>query len=1092
VIITSATIDTEIFSKAFGGAPILEIPGRMYPVEVRYHPVEEWFQENENGTYLDATANAVRSLLKESSVGDVLVFLPTERDIIDTRKVLGDLEQRNVRLLPLFGRMSSREQHQIFEALPGRKVILATNIAETSITVPGIRYVVDSGLARISRYDTRSHVLKLPIESISQSSASQRSGRCGRVSAGICIRLYSEKDFLSRPLYSSPEIMRANLASVILRLKMLGLSDIRTFPFIQMPSERSIRAALNLLTDLRALDEQEALTDIGSQLAHMPVDPTIGRILLQAKEEGALPEAVIIAACLSIQDPRERPQEKRERATELHRAFQHPHSDFLSMLQLWQMFSAETSGKPQRQVRQYCTANFLSFIRMREWQDIQTQLWHLIEASKSKTPHVFRGTYQGIHRSILCGFIRNVALKQPDGIFKGPQQTTVSLFPGSALVQAKEAKKLSNSLEGVLLFSGKREWIVCGQWFETTKLFAQTAAWMDPSWLEELAPHLLNRKCVEPGWSREEARVFIREKTYMGGLLVATKKIHFVQIDPVQATELFIRCALVNDELDANLPFIEANRVLIDRVEEWQTRVRDFSSMALEERIYRFFASRLQAVGSLSDLRKWIKHSGGDAGLRMQWEDLVDPELYKATQSAYPSNVRIGEADRPLSYAYAPGEERDGVSLQIPIEDVNRLNPDVLDWAVPGYIREKLETILRALPREIRQKLFPMQERVAELLTLVKPGNGSLDAQVAKYLSEKYQLRIRNLDDLKAGIPEHLKTRIEVVDAQHNPIVSGRSIQEIQDKYESHLRQLSRQVKVDRQSLWDQACMRWEQHNLRDFPVNCPDASIELAHEGGVPIFAFPGLSLEDKQVSLRLFHEVEEARKATIPAFRQLIEYAASRELVWLEGALKKALAPLRTELLGWIDLQTLETDAFRLLCRELTGSVQPYPLIEANFREAVTHVRTQAPVVQIQLLALLRELIKSRDTLSRMKPGYGSFEADIQNLLPADVLRRVTLAQFQEFPRYVKAIQMRNERALLNPVKDQQKAVRVEPYWKKLRILLADPKLKPKQRTLLWQFRWAFEEFKVSIYAQELGTKGKISTQKLDELIAEIQSCR
>jgi ATP-dependent helicase HrpA len=617
LVITSATIDTEAFSNAFGGAPVIEVSGRLWPVDVRYAPLESFsgVEAAEDFGHIEAAVRATEEALIESDAGDVLVFMPTERDIREARELIEGNLGSGIEVIGLYGRMPAAEQQRIFEPGPRRRVIVATNIAETSLTLPRIRYVIDSGLSRMSRYNPRTRTKRLPVEEISQSSANQRTGRAGRVQDGICIRLYAEDDFAKRPRFTQPEIQRANLAEVILRMKAFRLGEIETFPFLNPPQANAIRAGYQLLHELGALSETDELTPLGAELARLPIDPTLGRMLLQARQENALPELLVIAAGLSVPDPRERPEEQKEAAAAAHRAFADPDSDFLTLLNIWQASPERQTRGSANALRRFCKANFLSAARMREWRDIYYQL---ADAVEDMSPRRRGGTtaptrqqggetpYGAIHCSVLAGLLGQIAQRQERNVYKASANRLVTLFPGSGLYERREKFKKGAEPKPAEK-SRQPPWIVAGEIVETSQLFARTVASINPEWVLELGAHLCRYRYSEPHWSAKEQRVLALERVLVHGLEIARRSVDYGRIEPAEATELFIRGALVAEEGKIALRFFEENRKLRDKVETALTRVRSRRAHDLDEALYRFYAARLENVSSIHDLNRLVR-----------------------------------------------------------------------------------------------------------------------------------------------------------------------------------------------------------------------------------------------------------------------------------------------------------------------------------------------------------------------------------------------------------------------------------------------------------------------------------------------------
>ena len=702
IIITSATIDTQSFSDAFDGAPIIEVSGRMFPVEVRHWPLEELFEDGGGDlSYTDGAATAVERLLAEGGRGDVLVFMPSERDIRETRDLLEarlssskgpGTRSGPVEIMPLFSRLSAAEQHRVFGEHSGRRVVIATNIAETSLTIPGIRYVVDTGLARVSRYNPRTQTQRLPIEAISQSSAEQRKGRCGRIAEGICVRLYGEEDFLSRLEYTQPEIQRANLADVILRMLDLEFGAVENFPFIDPPQPAAIKGGYQMLEELGAIDQDKRLTRLGVDMAHLPIAPTVSRMILQAHAEGALPEVLVIAAAVSVQDPRERPTDKQTEADAQHRRFYDSRSDFISLFNIWHAYHDRLETGTQSQMRRFCREHFLSFTRMREWRDIHAQLASTLrekggfrldvsclgrdtqDASDETGVRVGAEAYDAIHRCILTGLFSNVAQKKREpkahNLYNAARGRQVMLFPGSSLFQRSGKKKTNNPA-----------WIIAAEMVETNRLYGRIAAAIEPAWIEQLGAYLCRVSHRDPHWSRSASRVLAYETVRLHGLVVANRRIGYSRIAPREATDIFIREALIADDVDGvHHPFLEHNSLLRGRLDAWQARQRQRHPVDLDDAFHDFYAERLpEGVGAVADLNKLVKDQGGDDFLHAEESTLLAGHNLALDDNAFPASVELGDGEPlPLVYAYSPGQDEDGVTLRVPYRLVDAVRPDVL------------------------------------------------------------------------------------------------------------------------------------------------------------------------------------------------------------------------------------------------------------------------------------------------------------------------------------------------------------------------------------------------------------------------------
>ena len=718
LVVTSATIDAERFSKHFGGAPVVEVSGRLYPVEVRYRPLKEDLEKGDEQDLTDAILDAVDAVSRPGEQGDILVFLPGEREIRDTAEALRKHHPPGAEILPLYSRLSAQEQDRVFDPGGARRIVLATNVAETSLTVPRIRYVIDPGYARVNRYSYRNKVEQLLTEKISRASANQRAGRCGRVMSGVCVRLYDAEDFAKRPEFAEPEILRSSLASVILRMAALNLGHVEQFPLLDMPHPRMIADGYQLLNELGAIDAQHRLTAVGTRLAKLPIDPRIGRMVLAAKQENCLAEVLVIAAALSVQDPRERPLEKQGSADFAHAQFQDERSDFLSFLKMWAFFDeALKHRKSNRKLADDCREHFLSYLRLREWRDIHGQL-HALVTEMGLRPNEQPATYEQIHRALLTGLLGNIGTKGDEpGEYVGARGIKFRVHPGSGLKKQQP------------------KWLMAAELVETTRLYARHVARVEPEWIEQIGAHLVKREYFDPHWERKPAQVTAFERVSLYGLVVnPRRRVHYGPIDPKAAREIFIRGALVAGEFDTRAPFLAHNRKLRQEVEALEHKSRRLDVLVDEEKVFAFYDARIPAgIVNGAGFEKWLRDAQQKTPrlLFMAREDLMRHGAEGITSELYPERFKLGEVTLPLTYRFEPGHALDGVTLTVPLHLLNQLDPRRLDWLVPGMLREKVNALLRALPKHTRKLLVPVPETVTACLVELdkRPADtGSADA----------------------------------------------------------------------------------------------------------------------------------------------------------------------------------------------------------------------------------------------------------------------------------------------------------------------------------------------------------------------------
>lgn len=1082
LVVTSATIDTQRFSEAFDGAPVVEVSGRMYPVETVWAPLEEMGEEY---TYIDGAVEAVERIVHWNRPGDILVFLPGEKDIRETMSLLEDRGMGRLRLLPLFGRLTSGEQEAIFQSSPQRKVILSTNIAETSLTIPGIRFVVDSGLARISRFSPHSRTRRLPIEPIPKSSAEQRKGRAGRLEDGICIRLYSEDDYNLREDFAAPEILRSNLADVILRMKAFRIGEMENFPFLEPPNERAIRAGYTQLIELGALKEDNELTETGRRMARLPVDPAVARMILEAEKEGCLREILIIAAGLSIQDPRERPMEAVKEADAMHRGFSHAESDFLTLLNIWDAFHDKLEKLTQRKVRKFCKDHFLSYQRMREWRDIHAQLERVLKDLRIERINRLPAEYEQIHRALLSGLLNGIGRWEEGNEYTVAHNRKVRIFPGSALFRREVARKRAKKEVKEAERKAKRKapaWILSAEYVETSQRFARTNARIEVEWIRRVGDHLIRRRYSDPVYQEKGERVVVKERQLLNGLELAAPFVGYARIQPVAATEIYIREALVAGRVQRKPDFMEHNDALREGLEERRTRMRLGGVWAISERLFEFYSSRLENVGSTADLNRFVKEShGGKRGFLFATEEDLLEEKEELDLEAFPDRLEANGIRIQLDYNYKPGEAEDGATLRVPVEEFERVAPGMLDWAVPGYLRERVEQMLRGLPKEIRIQLMPIGDLVESIVPALVPGRETLVDQVASLIARERRQRIdpRLLESVE--VAGHLRPRIELVDQNRQTIASGRDWQKVADQYREATRRDFEQGKGrDRLTLWKQACREMEKEDLRDWDLPDFEREKQLGTVAGLPLVAYPGLECIGQKVNLRLYPNADEAAAATPDGFFQLCIHSLGRDLGWLEKDLRKEVQRVALSYGHLMDLNGLRKQLMFLACRYFFDCPEPLPLRRTTFERVCTQARERSRGFAPKLVDLLDSIARQRDLLLG-KTGRAPFVvAEVEALIGRNFLLHADYEHLQRYPRYLKAVEIRWERARLNPQKDAEKARPLIDFIQKLNQSgLTGPDRK--------RIRWMLEEFKVQCFAQELATAGKVSARKLELTLKE-----
>ena len=1122
IVITSATIDTETFSQAFGGAPIIEVSGRMYPVDVHYLSPEE-----DASDYIEIAARTIGEIIGKNRVGDILTFLPAERDIHELTRLVEGTHGRDCEVLPLYGRLANADQQRIFRTGARRRVILSTNIAETSLTVPGIRFVVDTGLARVSRYSAHSHTQRLPIEPVARSSADQRKGRCGRVQDGTCYRLYRQEDYEDRPRFNTPEIHRSNLASVILRMTAFRLGDVANFPFIDPPPESAIRGGYRLLSELGAIEspgtkneDTRPLTPLGKRLARLPVDPTVGRMLLQAEIEGAVPEVLVISSGLSIQDPRERPSEAAAEADAAHRSFLHKHSDFLTLLNMWNTFHKELETLSQNKLRKFCRRHFLSYQRMREWRDVHQQLERLLRqvlkdgGKKSKRPPLQPedyaekklSGYAAIHKSILAGLLGNIAVKEEGHEYRGPRNRKALLFPGSGLFDQKAAKQqrkanYAKKKPGEAVKTSAPEWIVCGQWMETSRLYARTAAAIEIDWIEAVAGDLVKTKYVEPFWSEKSAAALCKERKLLFGLEIRRRQTRLTPVDPRTATEIFVRHGLVEEGIKEQPPFLLKNREVREQAESELARRRLGSSLAVEDAITDFYRKRLEGVGSYPELRAFAKakYKGSLDFLQARLDDLLPEESGNDLTEAFPANIDIGGRRLQLTYRHQPGGEEDGVTLRVPVELIEAITQSLLDWAVPGHREEKVHCLLRALPKASRIQLHPIKDNSVLISRALLPSERTLREELAAYLQAEHRISIRAEDWAETEIPYHLQPRIQVEDRNGRTLAAGRDLPELSEALqESADKKVTEKGGLKALPAWRNAAKQYERKNLTTWSFDDLPESIDLSGEAGMPLKAYPALVANKGSIDLRLQPDHKAADKKTATGWLALAEAVTARphdDGVVLVTDLRD-LRQLGLLLLPLGGFDSVEELAWQHLRRHLFRCDQRLPLQRAVFEKTLARAHEEKRGIVPRLVDALHDLLEAREAVATLLEkkqtsqaiSYPGMRAQLQQLAPANLLEQYEFDELPHLTRFLKGMTRRAERAKSNLNSDMEKAKRLEPHAKELAELEAAAKQSAKEKDLK-PYRLLLEEYKISLFAQELGTSQKVSAKRLETLAAQLR---
>jgi len=1055
LIITSATIDPDRFSRHFSGAPVIEVSGRTYPVDIQYREADE-----PGADLIQQVVDAVEELPRDHT----LVFLSGEREIHEVAEALRRKQWPNTEILPLYARLSVSEQQRVFRSGGPRRIVLATNVAETSITVPGIRFVVDAGLARISRYSHRSKVQRLPIEEISQAAANQRAGRCGRVRAGVCVRLYSEEDFNNRPAYTDPEILRTNLASVILQMRALGLGNIEDFAFLDPPDPRFVKDGYRLLRELGAVDERQAITRLGRQIARFPVDPVFGRMILAAGQLGCLREVLVITSGLSIQDPRERPTEAREAADARHAELAHKDSDFLSLLRLWELWRGKSRELSGNQLRRWCREHFLNFLRMREWQDVYQQLRNLSRELKLGSSDSV-AEYEPVHKALLTGLLGHVGELDEKREYRGARGTRFAIFPGSNLARRPP------------------KWLVAASLMETSRLWARIVAKVEPEWIEAMAGHVVQREYGEGQWDEKAGRVTARERVTLYGLtLIAGRKVDFGSVDPVQARSIFIREALVGDRYPRQHHFMERNRELLQQLEDIEARQRTRGVLVDEERIVAFYEQRVpQGIWDVSRFEKLLREQRRNEPdwLCMQRSDLVEDARADFDQALFPASITVAGVELPLSYQVNPGSQRDGVIVHVPLPMLRQLSQQQLDWLVPGMLEEKITAMIRALPKVLRRHFVPAPDFARAALAGMKPGAGKLGPALGKQLQRMTGVEVPPEQWLSLAIPSHLRMGICVEDEKGRELSYGLDIARLLDELGPRLRQVSRELVAGDE---------WNKKGLQSWDFKAIPDWVEVRH-GSTCMRAYPALAARGQAVDQVLGDTPEQAACMTRAGVRVLYMNALGATLKYVrKDFLKREEANLVYQ--GLNPSRALVDDFLELAVERC---FLPDPAQLPRDREAfqarlaqgkgsfVADCNELGDRVQ-HILATYRQAKAQFDQqASRLDPAAREdIERQLADLVAERFLVTTPGRRLEQFPRYLKAIQLRLEKLAQDPARDSSRGRELAPFLLRYRELA-----KQHSPDTLGPLRWLLEEFRVSLFAQELGTSEPVSSKRIQALI-------
>jgi ATP-dependent helicase HrpA len=1071
VIITSATIDVERFSRHFNDAPVLSVEGRSFSVDVKYLPPQ--LNDGESGSSLGSQVEeAVENLIsdersKQWQIGDVLVFLPGEREIREVAQHLRHCDWRDTEVTPLYARLSNEEQSKIFRSHSGRRIVLATNVAETSITVPGIRYVVDTGVARVSRYSVRSKIQRLPIEAISQASANQRKGRCGRVAEGICYRLYSEEDFVSRPEFTDPEILRTNLASVVLKMLDSGLGDVRRFPFIDMPEGKLWNDGYKLLFELGAVDQSNKLTVIGRELAKVPIDPKLARVVFEASRTGCLDSALIVTSALAIQDPRERPTEKQQAADQAHSQFKDTDSDFVSFLNVFHAYEEQRQALSSSQLKKFAQKNYLSFMRMREWRELHRQLllatksWAHAPRAESATPDV---DYEVLHKALLSGFLSNIARHDEKREYLACRNKKVQMFPGSALAK------------------NKAKWIVSAEMIETQFVYARVNARIEPEWAEGLAPHLVKKSWSEPHWQTKRGQVLAYEKVTLYGLeIVAKRLVNFSSIDPVIAREVFIRCGLVEDGYSGKVKAIKHNRDTIKRLEEIEDRTRRKDVVIDDDTLYALYDGILPShLVSSASFEKWYARSDDPTkkslvfdinNLRQDASGDFDPNMY-------PDELENNGIKLPLSYAFNPGALEDGVTLSVPARAIRQVTATRLEKLVPGLLKEKCVQLIKNLPRTMRKHFVPVPDTISKIYDKVESSSEplleALSRELKYFRGVDVPLDAWNLDLLDP----HLRLNVRVLDDKGNLISQGRDLLGLVQDADKYLEKNPVTAGPGKASA-NQKVRAW------DFEL--PESQ-ELV-EAGIKLQVYPSLEDKNTYVLKSTSNDQLQAHRLSRLGFARLLSYRLQSQIDMLPKAVSgyKEMglyySPIGKASTFYDDF-TMAAIAAHFRCDELVRSPQEF---EARWEQCRGNFLNSCESFSLLVVDIMRshhevmKCLKGKLNLA-VALSVSDLKTQVSHLIYDGFLSHTPLESLKNYPRYLKACSVRYEKMAREQALERRAVAMINDWWQ-YETRLSQHDAQGVFDVELEKFRWLLEEQRVSWFAQQLGTAETVSEKRINK---------
>ena len=1064
VIITSATIDPDRFAKHFANAPIIEVSGRTYPVEVRYRPLSS-DEDNSKADQQQAILNAIDELSHEGS-GDVLIFLSGERQIREASDFLRKQLDNKTEVIPLFSRLSNAEQQKVFKSSPHRRIILATNVAETSLTIPGIQYVIDTGLARISRYSYRTKVQRLPIEKVSQASANQRKGRCGRTSDGICIRLYEEDDFNNRPVFTDAEILRTNLASVILQMHNIRLGHIDKFPFIDKPDARLIKDGYQLLDELQAMNKQK-ITPVGKVLSRFPIEPRYARMLIAARENSCVNEILIIVSALSVQDPRERPLDKQQAADQAHSQFKDDKSDFIAFINLWNFFQEQRQALSQNKLRKLCKKSFLSYNRMMEWRDIHSQLLKQCKDINYKINSTVAG-YDAIHQSILSGLLSHAGCKNDEGEYQGARNSQFSIFPGSSLRKKKP------------------QWIMAAEMLETQKHYALIVAQIEPQWLEKQAQHLIKKSYFEAHWEKKPAQIAAYEKSTLYGLVInPRKRINYGPIDPEFSRELFIRGAFVNREYSNHARFFQHNEQLFSEIEKLEHQSRRQDVLVEDEVVYQFYDERIpKGIYSSKTFDTWRKQAEKEnAGLLFLSRDyLMQHSAGEITEEQYPKKLTVNQTSLPLSYHFDPGCDDDGVTLMVPLTLLNTLRPVQFEWLIPALLREKIIQLIKTLPKALRTNFVPVPQYADACLDAINDKSHSLLQTVSHHLTRMSGTVIPDDAWQPDSLEPHFFMNFNVLDKNNKTIASGRDLVRLQQQLSQEVsQQFNKEIKWD---IEEKGLTSW---SFTELPEVINKTVNKLNIQG------YPALQDDDDSVSIVILDTQEQANLIHHDGLKRLYSLSLKQQIKYLQKNLP-GIQKMCMNYNGIGSCDDLKRDIVHASIEQSFFFNNAIIRDKESFEERLQHGSSELVNNANELCRRLANALEIQRELKKQikkmtKPNWLTSIQDIQSqlehLIYEDFIYYTPVEYLNHYPRYIKGMQQRLDKLQQNAERDKKTTQLIAPYWDKM----VEHNNELYEQPAFALYRWMLEEFRISLFAQNLKTQMPVSEKRLEKQWQEVR---